>query len=393
MLTLFRRHKIGCKHTSREDRRCSCPIHVEGRLGNRRIRQSLKLTSWEAAQRKVREWEADGQIAEEAEPITVLEAIAQFMEDCRARNLSAGTLGKYHHLLERRLADFCALKGIEPLADFAPADCRKFRAGWADSPISAAKNLERLKAFFRFCLANHYLAENPVQGLKPPLVRLVPTLPFSKEEFREILAGAGRVDEFHYHGQGNKNRLLRSFVLLLRYSGLRIGDALTVGPHRLKGSTLHLYSQKTGHPVSVPLPKFVLESFETFEPCSSKYFFWTGEGKLKTRVANMQRSLGRVFELAGIQGGHAHRFRDTFAVELLQRGVSLETVSILLGHSSIRITEKHYAPWVKSRQEALERAVRLAWEEGAADTPAGPPTPESAESGISGKPASSTRVH
>jgi integrase len=39
--------------------------------------------------------------------------------------------------------------------------------------------------------------------------------------------------------------------------------------------------------------------------------------------------------------GHAHRFRDTFAVELSLAGVPLERVSILLGHTSVKITEEH----------------------------------------------------
>lgn len=65
--------------------------------------------------------------------------------------------------------------------------------------------------------------------------------------------------------------------------------------------------------------------------------------------------------MAGIQGGHAHRFRDTFAVEFLLQGVDLRDVSILLGHSSTKVTEKHYAPWVKARQERLEAAVRSTW--------------------------------
>jgi len=56
------------------------------------------------------------------------------------------------------------------------------------------------------------------------------------------------------------------------------------------------------------------------------------------------RYLASVFKLAGVHRGHAHRFRDTFAVELLLAGVPLERVSILLDHSSVRITEKHYAP-------------------------------------------------
>jgi integrase/recombinase XerD len=40
--------------------------------------------------------------------------------------------------------------------------------------------------------------------------------------------------------------------------------------------------------------------------------------------------------------------------------VDLKTVSMLLGHTSIKTTEKHYAPWVKARQEALEAAVMAA---------------------------------
>ena len=68
--------------------------------------------------------------------------------------------------------------------------------------------------------------------------------------------------------------------------------------------------------------------------------------------------VGLVGVLAGVENGHMHRWRDTFAVELLLAGISLEQVSILLGHASVKVTEKHYAPWVKARQEQLEAVVR-----------------------------------
>jgi len=91
--------------------------------------------------------------------------------------------------------------------------------------------------------------------------------------------------------------------------------------------------------------------------------FWAGEWKPKSAVGDWQRSLRRLFCLAGVPDGHAHRFRDTFAVELLLAGVRIERVSILLGHHSLKVTEKHYAPWVKARQDQLEADLRRIWDE------------------------------
>jgi site-specific recombinase XerD len=48
-------------------------------------------------------------------------------------------------------------------------------------------------------------------------------------------------------------------------------------------------------------------------------------------------------------------------VDLLQKGVPLEEVSKLLGHESIKTTEKHYAKWVKGRQDRLDSLVKATW--------------------------------
>ena len=100
----------------------------------------------------------------------------------------------------------------------------------------------------------------------------------------------------------------------------------------------------------------------TFAKVTDKHFFWNGMGKLETIVGSWRKRLAKLFELAEITKGHAHRFRDTFAVELLLSGVPIERVSVLLGHQSTRITEKHYSPWVRSRQEQLEEDLRRSWE-------------------------------
>ena len=130
---------------------------------------------------------------------------------------------------------------------------------------------------------------------------------------------------------------------------------------RLAGNRLFLYTQKTGVPVNAKLPEFVMATIEATPKVNEKYFFWSGVGKLDSAVRSWQTRLRKLFELAKIPGGHAHRFRDTFAVELLLASIPIERVSILLGHQSVRITEKHYSPWVRSRQELLEADLENAW--------------------------------
>ena len=39
----------------------------------------------------------------------------------------------------------------------------------------------------------------------------------------------------------------------------------------------------------------------------------------------------------------------------------MEEVSILLGHSNIKITQQHYSPWVRDRQLQLEADLERAW--------------------------------
>jgi integrase len=58
----------------------------------------------------------------------------------------------------------------------------------------------------------------------------------------------------------------------------------------------------------------------------------------------------------------SHMFRNTFAVELLKKRVSLEHVAMLLGDAPDTVRE-HYYPWVPALQKELERAVKSSWDE------------------------------
>ena len=197
---------------------------------------------------------------------------------------------------------------------------------------------------------------NPAAKLKPPKVTEAPTLPFGKDEMDRILEAC---DE--YPDKRNPVRL-RALVLLLRYSGLRFTDAAKLSRDRITKDNLLLYTAKTGTPVNCPLPAVVIDALAAI-PENGPYYFWTGRSASKGLAGSTWwRPLHRLFALAKVPNGHAHRFRDTFAVELLLAGVPLDRVSVLLGHKSVRITERHYAPWVRSRQEQLEADVRKSWD-------------------------------
>lgn len=118
---------------------------------------------------------------------------------------------------------------------------------------------------------------------------------------------------------------------------------------RLKDDKLFLYTQKTGTPVYCPLPPEAVSTLQALANERPEYFFSDGKSERETTVKSWNRVFQKLFATAEppIIGGHAHRFRDTFAISLLLKGVELSHVSILLGHSSVRVTERHYSPWVK----------------------------------------------
>jgi integrase len=101
---------------------------------------------------------------------------------------------------------------------------------------------------------------------------------------------------------------------------------------RIKNGKLFLYQAKTDEPVWMPLPEIVLTALEGIAEPGRPYYFWTGNGKLRHAPTEWQARFKRVFVIAGVYDSashnQSHRLRDSFAVGLLEKGVSIETVSI-----------------------------------------------------------------
>jgi integrase/recombinase XerD len=360
MLTLYRRHQSSCKHRAkgRKHRHCRCSIWVDGYLSGTEIRESLKVRDWQRAQETIREWEIEDRRTRLHETrVAIADAQRKFLADAEARKLKQATVYKYR-LLFRHLTAFAETCKLQFVNQLDLDSLAMFRASWTEGPCTSLKKLERLRSFMRFAEKRDWIKRNPAIDLKAPKVPIKPTLPFTREEMIRILTALTPYSE----SAGAKNaQRLRAFVLLLRYSGLRIGDAVQLTVNRLQGNKLLLHTEKTGVQVYCVLPDLVIQAIDVAQRSSEPYFFWTGKSTVHGSKGKWQHRLQRLFQIAGVGGGHAHRFRDTFAVELLLAGVPLDRVSILLGHSSVRITERHYAPWTRSRQEQIESDLKKAW--------------------------------
>lgn len=348
--------------------KCGCMLWVYGLVygpvGREEIRESLKVRDWTKAQKFVAERLNRGRWREPvaAPPpqdgrITVADATSRYVTNAEAEGLNADTVKKYKRLF-KRLAAFAKDRGIEHLEGLSLDELSAFRSTWKLGPRTKVKELERLKAFFNFAQEREWLTKNPATKMKAAKPDLRPTMPFTQAEMIKILSAL----DLYAKSAGLRNaQRLRAFVLLLRYSGLRIGDATQLEVGRVNGKKLFLYMQKTSEPVSCVLPDFVVRALDASPRTSERFYFWTGKSKLHSAIGKWQRRLQRLFELAKISKGHAHRFRDTYATELLVAGVPMDRVSVLLGHQSIKVTERHYAPWTRSRQEQIEADLARAW--------------------------------
>lgn len=373
MLSVYSRHYPPCTHTDIYHRRCRCPKWLQGKLPDGRlIRISAGTRSWEKAEIKARRME---DVADPSKPtvrarVTIDDAIQCFRDDEHSRHLNKHTHKKSEFFFKKQLKTWVERQGLIFLDQLTPAELTKFRAQWGNGSATTRRKHERLIAFLWFCVRMDWIDKNPALLMKRVKIESRPTNYFTKEEFDALVDATYAYGNWvGGHDYEHRRDRIRALILLMRWSGLAIKDAVTLERARIdEAGHLFLYRAKTGVPVYVPLPPFVHALLSSLPNDNPRYFFWSGNGDPETCKRGWSRALARLFKLAEIKQPddsrkrcHSHMFRDTFAVELLLAGVPIDQVSLLLGHSSVKVTEKHYAPFVKARQEQLAQSARKAW--------------------------------
>jgi integrase/recombinase XerD len=411
-LKLLKRHNSDCPEKSFSYWRCQCPFHVEGwkKNGEYVRRQTLAgllqlnepICDIGEADKMLERYENGLPVVEAAaEEKTIEEAIELFLLDL-ANEVSEPTMKKYVLLLEE-LFQFAKSKGYGFLKQFTKDSILMFRTEWDKerkvesipafrtvlkrqdkerkvgerTPLSShtkQKEWERLRNFFKFAHEFGWIDRNPTVGFKRFKHEGGLRKHFTEDEIEKVLCAADRAIDRAIGVQAEANALrLRTLVLLLPFSGLRIGDAVCLETSSLVNGRLKVRTQKTGSDVFIGLPPEVVAALDSIPLKSDKYWFWSGtsgrDGDYKKCQASetkhwQMRILG-LFRDAGIElvaGSSAHRFRHTFAHEHLAKGGSMDDLSRLLGHSSSRVTDEYYDEWSEERQKKANEALRRTWD-------------------------------
>jgi integrase/recombinase XerD len=373
VITIFVRHSAKCKYAGDEFYKgCKCRKHLRWSRGGEQHRKAAGTRTWAEAEDKKRELEdqLSGRIPEvkaEQEQRDTQACIDIFLQDKKNQGITEKVIGKYTRELAR-LRTFCESKSVYTVQGITRELLTGFCATWPDlypSSTTRSKVRERVRSFLRYCYEAQWIARIP------PLPKIKidepPTMPLSAAEYTRLLDSVyGTVADTEQRGK------VHALMQLMRWSGLAIRDALTLKRGEIQFDTtkkLHRIvtaRQKTGVSVSVPIPPDIATELLAVANGNPEYIFWSGKGEEESITKNWAKYyIAPCFKAAKIPNdGHmmSHRLRDTFAVDLLEKGVPLEEVSKLLGHESIKTTERHYAKWVKGRQDRLDSLVTASWE-------------------------------
>jgi site-specific recombinase XerD len=215
--------------------------------------------------------------------------------------------------------------------ELTPSDVTRFLAVMEKQGYSAsAMNLavSSFKFFFRNVLGN----DDVKQQCRPKQDKILPPI-LSKYEIKKIL-------------DTEKNPKHRLLLTLAYSSGLRVSEvvALRKGHIDISRKTVYIKAGKGRKDrCTVLSEKAALLTGEYCENNDIKTWLFPGQ---PTSSHLSIRSAQRIFEKAAHNAGiikqtSIHSLRHTFATHLLENGTDIRYIQTLLGHTSIRTTERY----------------------------------------------------
>lgn len=218
------------------------------------------------------------------------------------------------------------------------------------SIFAARKDLANFSCAFNRAVRDGYLKQNPCRGIRRFKLPQVQPLWYSKEELNKLIEVLDSED-------------LKDLVLTAFNTGLRQAEQIFLGWSQIDFNqeiiTLdnRTHKTKTGRIRSIPMNKqvkaIILKRYQNRIPDQEFVFTLNGQPIDQDRFSkDFKKYIYRAHLNPKLNW---HSLRHSFASHLVQAGVSIYTVSKLLGHSNISTTEIYS----HLRREDLKNATEI----------------------------------
>jgi integrase/recombinase XerC len=260
---------------------------------------------------------------------------------------------------------------------------------------SIARKLAALRSFFKYCVREGMIKENPARLVPTPkLPKRIPSV-LSAEEMNEFLnwmAGMGpaaaggslppkkgktaQAREKRAGGEGLLLRRDRALLELLYAAGLRVSELTGLNLEDMEQNEKMLRVRGKGNKERiVPYGSKAQEALEKYWPLREQLLLQNAGSGGPHRPAPRtnaiflnyagrrltQRSVGRIVKkyvkLVNINWDlHPHSLRHAFATHLLADGADLRAIQELLGHQSLSTTQKYTHASIRQLMEIYDKS-------------------------------------
>jgi integrase/recombinase XerC len=332
-------------------------------------------------------------------------AIGKYLEYLRAvKNSSPHTISNYGKDLAQFIA-YLSPPGLEPPALTAVTHntIREFVGYLHDQHLqksSIARKLAALRSFFKYCVREGRLQENPARLVPTPkLPKRIPSVLTAEEMngFLNQLAEMGPATSIggevpqkrarrnadatpgklaKLEEEGLLLRRDRALLELLYAAGLRVSELTGLNLSDIERKDLMLRVRGKGDKERiVPYGSKAQEALEKYWPLREELLLQSSNTRGRHREAPhteavflnyagrrlTQRSVGRIVKkyvrLVNVNWDlHPHSLRHAFATHLLADGADLRAIQELLGHQSLSTTQKYTHASIRQLMDIYDKA-------------------------------------
>ena len=262
-----------------------------------------------------------------------------FIQECKSRNLSEFTIRTYRVNIEY-LMKYLGETNI-CLGDISSKTIQEYKVYLMDNTdrntTSINTNLRHINTYLKWCYESGYISE-PIK-VKYVRGQVQPKHIYSDEDIKTLLKKPKLSDTTYTE--------LRTWCIInvLVSTGMRRSSLLNIKLEDIQWNKqlikLSHTKNKQVHYVSMNSKlSSVLKEWLKYRVDGSDYLFTTQTGK-KLEPLTVSTSIATYNKSRGVSVTSVHSFRHYYSTKLVESGVDIFTISKLLGHSNISITQNY----------------------------------------------------